>query len=76
MALDLSQLEAEVERNRSVDTSARALIVGLIAKIEETKGDPAKVAALVASLKASTDGLVEDITANTPADGGEVLPPA
>lgn len=59
-------LEAEVARNRSVDESALLLIQGIVAKLEEAAGDPAKIAALTAELAASSDALAAAVAANTP----------
>lgn len=70
MAIDLTGLESEITRNKTIDGSAKVLIAGLIVKIEATKGDPAKVAELVAALKADNDDLAAAITANTPAEEG------
>ena len=64
----LDDLEAEVRRNREVDESAKALLVGLIAKLEAAKGDDARMTKLIADLKSSTDVLSEAVVANTPAE--------
>jgi len=74
LALDLTALEAEVARNTTVDESANALIVGLIAKIEElknsmvTEADKAALQGFIDTLKGSTDKLTESVSANTPAE--------
>ena len=71
MAIDLSRLEAEVERNATVDGSIKALVDLLVAQVAELRAgaDPAmqaKIDALVAKLTADTDSLAEKVTANTP----------
>jgi hypothetical protein len=67
MALDLTQLTAEVERDNTVDQSAITLITGLAAALEAAKGDPVAVQALADKLRAQSDALAAAITANTPA---------
>jgi uncharacterized Fe-S center protein len=65
----LEELKAEVERNRVVDESAKALIVGIAAKLAELGTrptvDPAEVKALADELKGSSDALADAVTANT-----------
>lgn len=73
--LDFSALEAAVERNTTVDGSAKALITMLNSLYAETKGDPAKVAALTARLNGEHDSLAEAVTANTPAAEPPAEPP-
>lgn len=71
----LEELKAEVARNRQVDESAKALIVGIAAKLEELSNrevvDPAELAAVVAELRGSSDELAAAVTANTPAQPTE-----
>lgn len=73
MAVDLSALQAEVERDRTVDESAKTLLEGLTAKINELIAasgntvDPAALQALVDSIKSNTDNLAAAVSANTPA---------
>lgn len=68
MALDLSQLEAEVARDEQVNSSAALLISQLAAEIEASKNDPVALQALVDRLRASQDGLAAAVAANTPAE--------
>ena len=67
MAVDLSVLQAEVERNGAVDQSAVVLLTGLAAKIDELKADPAALQAFADSLRGSSDALAAAVSANTPA---------
>lgn len=69
MALDLSQLEAEVARDEAVNSSAATLIGRLAAEIEASKTDPAALQALADRLRASQDALSAAVAANTPAEG-------
>lgn len=64
---DLSDLEAEVERNTSVDGSVVALLESIVAQLEAAKTDPVKIQALVDKLKADNDKLAAAVAANTPA---------
>ena len=66
MALDLSALVAEVERDATVNGSASTLIADLAAKFEAAKGDPVAVQALVDQLRANNDALAAAVVANTP----------
>lgn len=68
MALDLSQLEAEVTRDNDVNSSAATLLTRLSELVAATAGDPAKVQALADQLKAQSDALAAAVTANTPAE--------
>jgi uncharacterized coiled-coil protein SlyX len=68
MALDLTQLEAEVSRDEAVNSSAATLIGKLAAEIEASKNDPAALQALVDRLRASQDSLAAAVSANTPAE--------
>jgi hypothetical protein len=75
MALNLDDLRAEVERNRSVDASAAALINGIAQRIADAiaaddVADATNLNALVTDLRASTDDLSGAVTANTPASSG------
>jgi 16S rRNA G1207 methylase RsmC len=71
MAASLDALTAEVERNTSVVASAKALIEGLAAQIDQLVAagtvDPAQVDALAAALRANSDQLAEAVAAHTPA---------
>jgi hypothetical protein len=64
----LAELQAEVDRNTTVDGSAVALIAGLADQIIASANDPVAVRALGAALKASTDSLAAAISANTPSE--------
>jgi hypothetical protein len=68
----MAALTAEVTRNTSVDQSAVVLLNGLADQIAELLAaqDVAGLEALVATLRADTDGLAAAVTANTP-----VVPP-
>jgi hypothetical protein len=63
----IAELQAEVDRNSTVDGSAVALIAGLADQIIASANDPTAVRALGAALKASTDSLAAAVSANTPA---------
>jgi hypothetical protein len=67
MTAALAELQAEVDRNNTVDGSAVALIAGLADQIIAAANDPAAVRALGTALKASTDSLAAAVSANTPA---------
>lgn len=72
MALDLSALTAEVARNRSVDSSAAALIRGIVQRIADAIAaddltDTANLNSLMADLSSSTDDLASAVSENTPA---------
>lgn len=77
MALDLSELQAEVSRNRSVDGSAAALIRGIAQRIQDAIAaddvtDATNLNALVTDLRSSTDDLAGAVSEGTPAaPGGE-----
>lgn len=62
----LDDLTAQVTDNETVEASAVALINGIAARITAAGTDPAKLAALTASLKTSRDVLAAAIVANTP----------
>lgn len=70
MAIDLSALEAEVARDKTVNDSAATLIAKLASLFEAAKADPAKIQAIVDSLRANSDNLSAAVEANTPAEGG------
>lgn len=63
-----ANLEAEVERNETVDGSAGALIEQFAALVEANKNSPARIQALVDRFRGSTDTLVQKVSANTPAE--------
>lgn len=63
----IDDLAAQVKANTDAEASAVQVIEGLAAQILQTAGDPAKVTALTAQLKASADALGAAIVANTPA---------
>lgn len=70
MANELADLEAAVARNTTVTGSVKALVVGLAERIAAAGTDPAKLAALTASLTASADELTAMVTENTPVPAG------
>jgi hypothetical protein len=73
----IEALRVEVERNKSVDDSAIALLNGIAARIQAavdaataagaTAEQVAQTQALANSLKSDTDALAAAVTANTPA---------
>lgn len=65
--LDLTALTAELERNRSVDASAKLLMERLFADFEANKNNPAAIQALVDQARAANDDLAAAVAANTPA---------
>ncbi len=67
MPLDFSVIESEVTRETEVTSSAVALLNDLAAKVEATKGDPAKVTELANALRANSDSLASAVAANTAA---------
>jgi len=67
MSKELDDLTAQVAQNTTIEESAVTLINGLAAKITEAGTDPAKLAALSASLTTSANDLSAAIAANTPA---------
>jgi hypothetical protein len=67
MALDLTRLEAAVERDTTVNQSAITLLSQLSQLVRDTAGDPAKVTALADQLDAQQQALADAVTANTPA---------
>lgn len=69
---DLTALQAEVDRNTSVEKSALLLIQGIAAQLQAAGTDPAKLATLLGQLKANDDELAAAVVANTPA----AAPPA
>lgn len=66
MSKELDDLTAEVAQETTVENSAITLINGLAAQITAAGTDPAKLAALTASIKSSSDALAAAVTANTP----------
>jgi hypothetical protein len=66
MSAELDALTAQVTANTDVENSAILLIQGIAAQLAAIKDDPAKIAALATSLKASADSLAAAVTANTP----------
>lgn len=63
----LDDLATQVQANADAEAAAVQLIQGLADQLAAVAGDPAKVAALSAQLKASADALGAAILANTPA---------
>jgi hypothetical protein len=63
----LDDLTAQVAANKSVSQSALILINGIADRITAAGADPAKLAALTASLKSDDDDLAAAVKANTPA---------
>lgn len=63
----LDDLTTAVSRNTDVVASALVLINGFKAQLDAAGTDPAKLAALSASLATSDDALAAAVAANTPA---------
>jgi hypothetical protein len=63
----IDDLEAEVARETTVVDSILALVTKLLADIEAAKTDPARIQALVDTVRANDDRLAAAVTANTPA---------
>lgn len=85
MALDLTDLQAEIARNTDVDASAIALINGIAAKIEAAvaaaeAGNTVALSDLATALRGSSDSLAAAVVAGTDGDedddDGEDEPPA
>lgn len=70
MTQQLDDLTVAVEENTTLDDSIITLVDGLASQIAALKDDPAKLAALAASLRAKSAAISAAITANT-----EVEPP-
>lgn len=68
MSVQLDALRAEVERNRSVDESAKVLIQGIVTRLQAMDADQASIDALVTDLRGSSDSLATAVAANTPAE--------
>jgi len=66
MALDLAALQAEIERDQAVNTSAITLLASLAAQLEANINDPAALQVLVDQLKSNQDALAAAVAANTP----------
>lgn len=64
MALDLTALEVAVSEAKTVHGSAMLLLKSLHEELLASKGDPEKVAALAADLKASTEALASAVTSS------------
>lgn len=62
----IDDLTAEVANNTTVEKSALALIQGFAAQLAAAGTDPAKLAALQATLKSNDDELAAAVAANTP----------
>jgi hypothetical protein len=67
MPLDLSELQAQVERDATVNASAITLLSELATRLEAAKGDPVAIQALADALRANQDALAGAVTTNTPA---------
>jgi len=72
MAMDLTALGAELDRDRDVNSSAETLIDRLVAEVEANKNDPVALQAMVDRLKANNDTLAAKV-ANT--SGAPTTPP-
>lgn len=66
--MDLSQLQAAVERATTVQQSAKSLIQQIAQKLNSIAGDQQAVRDFAASLNSSTQDLSDAVTANTVAE--------
>lgn len=64
---DLSDLQAAVDEDVTVDQSAITLISGLADQIEALSTDPAALAALAAQMRSTSADLAAAVSAHTPA---------
>lgn len=71
MAGELDTLTTDVANGATVEQSAIVLLQGLKAALDAAGTDPAKLAALSASLESSNQALADAIVANTPAAGAK-----
>jgi hypothetical protein len=71
LKMDLTRLQAAVERDKTVNESAATLLGQLSDLIRATAGDPAAVKALADSLDAQQAALAAAVEANTPAPPAE-----
>lgn len=73
---DMTKLRAAVAGSRTVIASARALISGLAQRLRDAldNDDTDALNALAEELMAETDGLAEDVAANTSAQNEPELP--
>lgn len=67
--MDLTQLQAAVAAETTVNESAVALLGQLAQLIRDAAGDPAALAALADSIEQNTQSLSDAVTANTPPEG-------
>jgi hypothetical protein len=67
MAMDLTRLEAAVERDTTVNQSAITLLSQLSQLVRDTAGDVTKVNALADALDAQQQALADAVVAHTPA---------
>lgn len=63
----LDDLQAQVTSDTSLDSSIVTLIQGLAAQVAAAGADPAKLAAIIASMKQNAQTLADAAAANTPA---------
>ncbi len=66
MAQDISALETEVSETVGVMQSAKALIDGFKARLDDAGVDPAKLDALRADLDSNSTSLAEAVANNAP----------
>lgn len=66
MALDLTQLTAAVDRDRTVNESAITLLSNLAQMLRDAAADPAAVRALADQLDANQQALADAVVAHTP----------
>jgi hypothetical protein len=66
MALDLTALQAAVQKDTDAENSAITLLNGLSAALTAAKADPAAVQAIADQLSSNADALAAAVVANTP----------
>jgi outer membrane biosynthesis protein TonB len=73
MHKDLSDIQAEVQKNNDAVSSAKALLTQLSALLKQHLNDPAKIDEIADQLASNSKRLADAVVANTPAGD---LPPA
>jgi hypothetical protein len=66
MALDLTALQAAVQKDTDAENSAITLLNGLSSALTAAKADPVAVQAIADQLSANADALAAAVVANTP----------
>lgn len=68
--IDLTNLEAAVARDKTVNESAITLLNGLSQALKDAKDDPAAIQAIIDQLDSQQQALADAVAANTPAAPG------